>query len=256
MITYKADFVLSVYDKTEIEVANPTGYTSSKTIYIDGLGDTVVTIEISPTDKLITIHIVSDKLARPKNISFIKYELIDVIATYKIPIQCENEENILLLNITSDKKDFKSINKFLENEFMIIKYKVANQFSGDLLNYINYLDFNYVANIILAGYIVHAYKLKHVYSPNYDNLKGAFVYKLSKVGFVIPKKTKKITTKVNEILELMKNKKEVNPYDMAFLLMNTLPNYFLAESEDIKDRRELYNSINNVFINYKGIDKI
>lgn len=257
MITYKGDFILSEYDRTEIEIAS-TGseYKSSKVVNIDGIGDVVVDIEVNGIKKFTNINITSPKLKNTIKLHLIKYDLFDVIAVYKTPIEYEGKDSVILLNITLDKGKFSSINNYYTNESRILKYKVENQLSGDLLNYINYLDFNYIVNILLAGYIVHTYKLKHIYSPNYDNLKETFVDKLSKVGFTIPTKTNEVSEKISEILELVENKKKVNPYDMVFLLINTLPDYFLSEIGEIKDRRKLYNSISNILETFKGIETI
>lgn len=260
MIIYNGDFILSETNKTiikELSLCNSTSiakvYNIDRDIYIEGLGEVSVKLEID-TLKGLNIKTYGLKIDRAEELNIRKRELEEIIAVYKIYIKVNGKEAALLINVKLDKDNFTNTTDYLLEELRILKYKTELSLTDDLLFYMENLDLNYIINIIYGAFIIHAYKLLYPHGSDTNMLEVVFVSKLEKIGFIIPKPNADTLRQVELIVDMINNLKIVKPESMAIVLINTLPSNPLSKSYRIDDVVVLYSSIYEVISVHTGIE--
>lgn len=257
MTIYKGDFTLSEGDRKFISVLSPKVYKMDRLIEVKGLGPITVNIKIN-RNQSVEINIKGLNIDIPKKIISKKRTLSDIISVYKISIECKDKDKDgeLLLNVKIDENDFKNKKLYFLENLKLLKSKINNDVSEELLNHIEYFDFNYILNIIYGGFIIHEYKLNYSVNPNYNKLKNMFVEKLERVGFIIPNKNPDMLKKLELIVGLMDNSKTISPEDMVYLLINSMPKNNLETTYIIRNEKNLYEGIYGLLTTYPDIDKI
>lgn len=201
-------------------------------------------------DKELNLSVTTNGKSITKVVKFPNFTMFYISNVYKIQV----EERTFLINLRFSMEDEKL--KHMDNIHTLssLQFKANHKNVEDLINYIEYMDFNYILNIILGAYTLHMYSLRNPLDYNYDKLIKVFISKLDDIGFFIEKPTKKITKKINELIENINFNIRLSPIDTAFLLINTLPKDYLDNGGPVKDADELTRVIYEVLEDNNDID--
>lgn len=257
MVIYKGDLVLSSDDRFVINrlcSSSKSMVNIRKKVNILGLGE--ISIKIALNDKKrIYLLIKGDNIDNPIKSELLgQSSLYDIVSAYKFDIYSKGEEHRLLLNIKFDKFDFIRTNDYYLKVLEILKYKIDNESGDDLILYMEYLDFNYMLNIIYGAFIIHTYNIIHNYDVILNNLSLMFIEKLANVGINIPKVDNDISKKIEIIFNKINNLEKLKPEDMIFGLINTMPNSVLAKDYKIKSSGVFFTSIHSLIKENKKIE--
>lgn len=257
MVVYKGDFLLSQDDRFDINEMNSSSkrkkFNIDKDIYIEGLGEVLVRIEVD-ISKGVRIELNSLNIDNANRIFIEKEDLYDIISVYKFRIIVDKKEAQLLLNVKLDESDFDEVNDCVLENLNILKYKVDCNLKEELGFYMEYLDLNYILNIIYGAFVIHAYDIIYPNNKYTRVFKVIFTEKLEKIGVIIPKPNADILKKVELIVDLIESEQDVTPKDMYFALINTLPGNLLSGPYKISNYEVLCSSIYVLIRNNKGIE--
>lgn len=261
MAIYKLDYVLPIDDAFEIMKKNSKKMKFKQVFNLnDTIGNVIIFIDFLDFDKM-KIILKTSKITKEFKTSYINLnKSMNIIC---LSFVSNGEYVILRLNLKFCRE--KSNLKYLDNKdfFFDLECSVKLGERSNLLDYMEYFDFNSILNIIYGGYILISLNFNNISNNkddetelmnDYNNLRDMFVSKLKKLGIDIPKKSKEDIENIKGIMDRINIAGTISPEDCAFLFISTIPEGYKEQNEYIDSHSNLGDAMNNMFERYNDID--
>lgn len=261
MSIYKLDYALPMEAAFETIMKNPKIMNFKKSFKLnDEIGEITILVNFLGANKM-TITLITPKVVK------------EIERTYKDLQKGKNiirisfsEEDLVLLNLNFRREDddehkyfdYKDIIYDLENDIQLGKRK-------QLLDYMEYLDFNYLLNVIYGGYILIYLNYNNQHNTyddivelerDYNKIREMFISKLNSLGIEIPKINKSDVEKITSIIYKINYIPTITPEDCVFLFMVSIPEGFKERNKYINRYNKVIDAMNDMFEYIKDLEVI
>lgn len=261
MIVYKLEYILPIVTVVEIMGGNPENMEFERKFNLNGeIGEMTIFVKFLSGYKL-RIILKSDKVNREFEFDYKHFKDNMNIVTVSFSPDLKGELTVLKLNLHFRREEDKMTyidnrDMFVDLESSIFKHK-----RDKLLSQVDFLDFNYILNIIYCGYMLNELNFNNisncketfsVLEKDYNDIRALTLSKLGEVGIYIKedaKRIKDIIHKVNSIYT-------ITPEDCAYLLISTMPKGFRDKNKYLDNLINVRSSIVTMLEKYKDINNL